>query len=28
MHCTLFGEDDGKQDRQFRLRFEYSNVEH
>jgi len=27
MHCTLFGEDNGKQGRQFRLRLEYSNVE-
>jgi len=26
MHCTLFGEDNGKQGRQFRLRLEYSNV--
>jgi len=27
MHCTVFGEDNGKQGRQFRLQFEYSNVE-
>ena len=27
MHCTLFGEDNGKQGREFRLRLEYSNVE-
>jgi len=27
MHCTLFGEDNGKQGRKFRLRFEYSTVE-
>jgi len=27
MHCALFEEDNGKQRRQFRLRFEYSNVE-
>jgi len=27
MHCTFFEEDNGKQGRQFRLRFEYSNVE-
>jgi len=27
MHCTSFGEDNGKQGRQFRLRLEYSKVE-
>ena len=27
MLCALFGEDNGKQGRQFRLRLEYSNVE-
>jgi len=27
MHCTLFGEDNRKQSRQFRLQLEYSNVE-
>jgi len=27
MHCTLFGEDNGKQGRQFRLRLEYNNAE-
>jgi len=27
MHCTLFGEDNGKQGREFRLRLDYSNVE-
>jgi len=27
MHCTLFGEDNGKQSRQFCLRLEYSNEE-
>jgi len=27
MHCTLFGEDNSEQGRQFRLRLEYSNVE-
>jgi len=27
MHCTLFGEDNGKQGRQFHLWLEYSNVE-
>jgi len=26
MHCTLFGEDNGKQARQFSLRLEYSRV--
>jgi len=26
MHCTLFEEDNGKQGRQFCLRFEYSSV--
>jgi len=27
MHCALFGEDNSKQGRQFRLQLEYSNVE-